>query len=79
MHADPGTSLCEDQVTSCQMSHGSWPQADMVLQLGHSISQGKKLWAAPAQTIAHRDGYLFESDNSTDGLPICSETRHGAT
>lgn len=75
----PRVLPCEGQVAACQLSHGNWPHADMVLQLRDSFTSRREALGNSSTSITQRDGYLFESGNFTDGLPMHSETRHGAT
>lgn len=77
--AGPRVSPCEDQVTAFQLSHGNWPHAAMVLQLRGSFTRGREALGNSRMSVTQKDGYLFESDNFTDGFLTHSETRHGVT
>lgn len=79
MPAGPRVSPCEDQVTAFQLSHGNWPHAAMVLQLRGSFTRGREALGNSRMSVTQKDGYLFESDNFTDGFLTHSETRHGVT
>lgn len=69
MLVGPGVLPWEDQITACQLSHGNWPQADMVLQQCDSFTRGKEALGNSTTSITQRDGHLFDSQNFTDGFP----------
>jgi len=79
MLVSPGVLSWEDQVTTCQLSHGSWPHADMVLQPGDSFTRQRQVLGNSSTSITQRDGYLFESDDFTDTFPMHSDTNHEAS